>query len=87
MEVVEALRQSVGALALVPPELKANVIALYVSAIDFALVTVVPWAGVAAFMSLLIKNYSLLERSAMKTMMDAAQSEETKDKTKGEEVA
>lgn len=84
---VEALRQSVGGLALVPQEFKANVIALYVSAIDFALVTIVPWAGVAAFTSLLIKNYSLLERSAMKTMMDEAESKELKDKTKKEEAA
>lgn len=86
-EVVEALRQSVGALALVPQEFKANVIALYVSAINSALVTVVPWAGVAAFAALFIKNYSLLERSAMKTMMDEGESEETKDRTtKGEEA-
>ena len=84
---VEALRQSVGALALVPQEFKANVIALYVSAINSALVTVVPWAGVAAFAALFIKNYSLLERSAMKTMMDEGESEETKDRTtKGEEA-
>jgi len=50
------------------------------------LVTVVPWAGVAAFTTLLIKNYSLLERSAMKTMTDEAQSEETKGTTKKEVV-
>jgi hypothetical protein len=86
-EVVEALRQSVGALALVPQEFKTSVIALYVSAIDSALVTVVAWAGVAAFMPLLIKNYSLHERSAMKTMMDEVESEEKKGKTKGEEAA
>lgn len=82
---VEALRQSVGALALVPQESKSNVIAIYVSAIDSALVTIVPWASVAAFTTLIIKNYSLLERSAMKTMMDQAEAEEKKDKTKGEE--
>jgi hypothetical protein len=84
--VIEALRQSIGALALVPQELKSSVIAIYVSAIDLALITIVPWAGVAALTTLLIKNYSLLERSAMKTMMDQAEAEEKKDGTKGEEA-
>ena len=84
-EVVEALRQSVGALALVPQEFKSSVIAIYVSAITSALITIVPWAGIAALTTLLIKNYSLLERSAMKTMMDQAGADEKEGKTKGEE--
>jgi hypothetical protein len=75
-QVVEAIPQSVGALALVPQEFKASVIALYVSAIDSAFVTVVPFAGVAAFMTLLIKNYSLLDPSAMKTTMNEVELEE-----------
>src|SRR5258708_32702828 len=86
MEVVEGLRQSVGALALVPQEFKSSVIAIYVSAIDSALITIVPWAGVAALTTLLIKNYSLLERSAMKTMMDQEEVGEKESKTKGEEA-
>jgi len=84
--VVEALRQSVGALALVPEEFKSSVIAIYVSAIDTALITVVPWAGVAALTTLLIKNYSLLERSAMKTMMDQVEVGEKKGKIEDEEA-
>lgn len=83
---VEALRQSVGALALVPEEFKSSVIAIYVSAIDTALITVVPWAGVAALTTLLIKNYSLLERSAMKTMMDQVEVGEKKGKIEDEEA-
>ena len=85
-EVVAALRQSVGALALVPQEFKGSVIEIYVSAIDSALITIVPWAGVAAFMTLFIKNYSLLERSAMKTMMDQEGGKEEEGKAKREEA-
>jgi hypothetical protein len=80
--VVGALKHSVGALALVPPAFRPRVIALYVSAIDSALVTVVPWAGVAAFMALLIKNYNLLERSAVKTIMDEVELEAIKWESK-----
>jgi hypothetical protein len=74
--VVGELKHSISALALVPLEFRARVIALYVSGIDFALVTVVPWAGAAAFMILLIKNHSMIERSAMKTMVDEVGLEE-----------
>jgi len=74
-------------MALVPQEFKGSVIAIYVSAINSALITIVPSAGVAALTTLLIKNYSLLERSAMKTMI-GQEEEKDKDKegkTKGEE--
>lgn len=66
-------------------------IAIYVSAIDSALITIVPWAGIAALTTLLIKNYSLHKRSPIKTMMDreeteAEETEEKGSRTKEEEA-
>ena len=66
-ETIDMVRQSVTAIFTLPEEIQAPVIAAYVKALDYALVTLVPAAGAAGFFAVLVKNYNLLERSAAAT--------------------
>ena len=61
-EMLQAVRQSVSVIFSLPKELQEPVINAYVAALDYTFIVIVPAAGLASLLSLLIRNWNLKER-------------------------
>ena len=61
-ETLQAVRQSVSVIFLLPKELQEPVVNAYIAALDYTFIVIVPAAGLASLFALLIRNWNLKER-------------------------
>lgn len=61
-QTLQAVRQSVSVIFMLPKELQDPVVHAYVAALDYTFIIIVPAAGLASLFALLIRNWNLKER-------------------------
>ena len=61
-ETLQAVRQSVSVIFLLPQDLQESVVKAYIAALDFTFIVIVPASGLASLFALLIRNWNLKER-------------------------
>ena len=61
-ETLQAVRQSVSVIFMLPQDLQESVVKAYIAALDYTFIVIVPASGLASLFALLIRNWNLKER-------------------------